>query len=126
MTLYSGLQNLFVTFDTLSAELAAPALYVAMMSAVHLTVPVIVRRRLLLNPAAVFIAIIFFGWIWGIPGALLAVPLLASFKMICERIEHLNPIAAFLTPLTGTLQKPHANPLKEKVSPYGNSSSNLL
>jgi predicted PurR-regulated permease PerM len=66
MTLYSGLQNLFVTFDTLSAELAAPALYVAMMSAVHLTVPVN-ARRLLLNPAAVFIAIIFFGWIWGSP-----------------------------------------------------------
>jgi predicted PurR-regulated permease PerM len=46
----------------------------------------------------VFVAIIFLGWIWGIPGALLAVPLLASFKVICERIEHLNPIAAFLTP----------------------------
>ena len=87
-----------VTFDTLSAALVAPACYIALMSAVHITVPVIVRRRLLLNPVAVFVAIIFFGWIWGISGALLAVPLLASFKVICERIEHLNPIAAFLTP----------------------------
>jgi predicted PurR-regulated permease PerM len=87
-----------VTFDTLGKAIAAPASYIILMSAVHLTVPVIVRRRLLLNPVAVFIAIIFLGWIWGIPGALLAVPLLASFKVICERIEHLNPIAAFLTP----------------------------
>jgi predicted PurR-regulated permease PerM len=87
-----------VTFDTLGKALIAPACYIILMSSVHLTVPVIVRRRLLLNPVAVFIAIIFLGWIWGIPGALLAVPLLASCKIICERIEHLNAIAAFLTP----------------------------
>ena len=87
-----------VTFDTLGKALIAPAAYIILMSSVHLTVPVIVRRRLLLNPVAVFIAIIFLGWIWGIPGALLAVPLLASCKIICERIEHLNAIAAFLTP----------------------------
>jgi predicted PurR-regulated permease PerM len=87
-----------VTFDTLGKALIAPASYVILMSSVHLTVPVIVRRRLLLNPVAVFIAIIFLGWIWGFPDALLAVPLLASFKIICERIEHLHPIGAFLTP----------------------------
>ena len=87
-----------ITFDTPGKALIAPACYVILMSSVHLTVPVIVRRRLLLNPVAVFIAIIFLGWIWGIPGALLAVPLLASCKSICERIEHLNAIAAFLTP----------------------------
>jgi predicted PurR-regulated permease PerM len=87
-----------VTFDTLGQAIVAPASYVILMSAVHLTIPIVVRRRLLLNPVAVFIAIIFLGWIWGIPGALLAVPLLASVKVICERIDHLNPIAAFLTP----------------------------
>ena len=87
-----------VTFDTLGKALIAPAAYIILMSCVHLTVPVIVKRRLLLNPVAVFIAIIFLGWIWGMPGALLAVPLLASCKIICERIEHLNAIAAFLTP----------------------------
>ncbi len=87
-----------VTFDTLGKALIAPASYVILMSSVHLTVPVIVRRRLLLNPVAIFIAILFLSWIWGIPGALLAVPLLASCKIICERIGHLNAIAAFLTP----------------------------
>ena len=87
-----------VTFDTLGKALIAPAAYIILMSCVHITVPVIVKRRLLLNPVAVFIAIIFLGWIWGMPGALLAVPLLASCKIICERIEHLNAIAAFLTP----------------------------
>ena len=87
-----------VTFDTLGKALIAPASYIILMGSVHFTAPVIIRRRLLLNPVAVFVAIIFLGWIWGIPGALLAVPLLASCKIICERIEHLNAIAAFLTP----------------------------
>jgi predicted PurR-regulated permease PerM len=87
-----------VTFDTLGNALIAPAAYVVLMSSVHLVVPFIVRRRLLLNPVAIFVAIIFLGWIWGVPGALLAVPLLASLKTICERVDQLNPIAAFLTP----------------------------
>jgi predicted PurR-regulated permease PerM len=52
----------------------------------------------LFNPVAVFAAIIFFGWIWEIADALLAVPLLASLKIICEKFENLSPIAAFLTP----------------------------
>jgi len=87
-----------ITFDTLGNALIAPVSYILLMSAVHLAVPFIVRRRLLLNPVAIFVAIIFLGWIWGITGALLAVPLLASFKTICERVSGLNPIAAFLTP----------------------------
>ncbi len=87
-----------VSFDTLGQSLIAPISYLLLMSSVHLVVPFIVRRRLLLNPVAIFVGIIFLGWIWGIPGALLAVPLLASFKTICERIGPLNPIAAFLTP----------------------------
>lgn len=94
------------TFDTLGKAIVVPAAYAILWSTVHLTVPVIVRRRLSLNPVAVFIAIIFLGWIWGIPGALLAVPLLASFKVICERIEHLNPIAAFLTHKAAPGEKP--------------------
>jgi predicted PurR-regulated permease PerM len=35
---------------------------------------------------------------WGIAGALLAVPLLMSFKIVCERIEPLQPVAEFLAP----------------------------
>ena len=87
-----------VTFDTLGNALIAPISYFLLMSMVHLVAPFIVRRKLLLNPVAIFVGIIFLGWIWGIPGALLAVPLLASFKTICERVTPLNPIAAFLTP----------------------------
>lgn len=58
--------------------------------------PTIVGRRLTLNPIAVFIAILFWGWLWGVPGALLAVPILAVFKIICDAHKPLHGIGALL------------------------------
>ena len=60
--------------------------------------PHIWGKRLSLNPVAIFIAIIFWGWMWGMAGALLAVPLLASFKIVAERVGALRPMAEFLSP----------------------------
>jgi predicted PurR-regulated permease PerM len=42
--------------------------------------------------------IIVLGWMWGVTGALVAVPVLASLKIICDRIGSLRPIAEFLSP----------------------------
>lgn len=87
-----------LTFDRLGDAIVAPAAYLVVMTATHAIVPILLSRRLSLNPVAIFVAIILWGWMWGIPGALLAVPLLASFKIICERFEPLQPIAEFLAP----------------------------
>lgn len=57
----------------------------------------VVGRRLALSPAAVFPTLGLWGWMWGIVGAIVAVPMLASFKLLYEQIELLNPIAEFLT-----------------------------
>ena len=51
-----------------------------------------------LSPVAVFVMIIMLGWMWGVIGALVAVPVLASLKIICDRIGSLRPIAEFLSP----------------------------
>jgi len=51
-----------------------------------------------LSPVAVFVMIIVLGWMWGVIGALVAVPVLASLKIICDRIDSLRPIAEFLSP----------------------------
>ena len=59
--------------------------------------PLVLGRGLRLNPVAIFISVMLWGWLWGIVGVLLAVPLLASFKIVCERIEPLAPVAEFLT-----------------------------
>lgn len=62
----------------------------------YLVTPLVVGRQLSLNPVAVFVGVLFWGWIWGIVGALLAVPILAMVKILCDRIEGLAPIGEFL------------------------------
>ncbi len=58
--------------------------------------PMILGRRLTLNPVMLFVGLTFWGWIWGIVGAILAVPIMAVFKIFCDHIEPLAPIGEFL------------------------------
>jgi predicted PurR-regulated permease PerM len=45
----------------------------------------------------VLLSLIFWTWMWGIPGALLAVPILAAFKIVCERVQGFQALATMLT-----------------------------
>lgn len=86
------------TFESLPQALAAPGILLALVViSAEVITPFVLGRGLLLNPVAIFISILLWGWLWGIVGVLLAVPLLASFKIVCERVEPLHPIAEFLT-----------------------------
>jgi predicted PurR-regulated permease PerM len=58
--------------------------------------PVLTGRHLTLNTPVLFVGLLFWWWVWGIPGALLAVPILSVLKIVCERIEGWRPLAAFL------------------------------
>lgn len=58
--------------------------------------PVFLGHRLALNPVAIFVGLAFWFWIWGIPGAFIAVPLLATFKIFCDHIETLASVGEFL------------------------------
>jgi predicted PurR-regulated permease PerM len=88
-----------LTFDSLVQALVAPTIYFVVMTICWQgVVPFVVGRRMTLSPVAVFIAIIVLGWMWGVVGALVAVPVLASVKIICDRIGSLRPIAEFLSP----------------------------
>ncbi len=44
----------------------------------------------------VFVSMLLWGWIWGVVGALMAVPILMTFKIFCDHIEALAPIGEFL------------------------------
>jgi predicted PurR-regulated permease PerM len=55
--------------------------------------PMLLAKRFTLNPVIVIVSLFFWHALWGIPGALLAVPLLAMFKIAADRIEPLKPIA---------------------------------
>jgi predicted PurR-regulated permease PerM len=88
-----------LTFDSLMPAFVAPAIYFVLMTTCWQgVVPVVVGRRMTLSPVAVFVMIIVLGWMWGVIGALVAVPVLASLKIICKRIGSLDPIAEFLSP----------------------------
>jgi predicted PurR-regulated permease PerM len=68
-----------VTFPTLTHALAAPALYLAFTTLEgHFVTPGIMGRRLTLSPLIVFLALVFWTWLWGPAGAFLAVPLLIA------------------------------------------------
>lgn len=86
-----------LTFENLGRAIVAPALYLGLNALEgYVVTPMLLGRRLLLNPVVIFLGIIFWGWLWGIPGALLAVPILVSFKIFCDHIEPLSPIGEFL------------------------------
>ncbi|PEN12725.1 hypothetical protein CRI94_11905 [Longibacter salinarum] len=58
--------------------------------------PALMGWRLRLNPIVIFIGLTFWTWIWGITGGLLAVPLLATIKIICDSITVLRPVAVLM------------------------------
>ncbi len=85
------------TFDSLAHAALVPAAFLSLTMAVGTFVsPLIMGRRLTLNPVVIFLGLSFWGWLWGIPGALLAVPMLAMFKIFCDHIEPLASIGEFL------------------------------
>ncbi|MEN3793161.1 AI-2E family transporter [Fulvimarina sp. MAC3] len=59
--------------------------------------PTIVGRRLQMNAAAVFLSVAFWGWIWGVLGMFLAVPLMVAIKVFATYTESLSPLGAFLS-----------------------------
>lgn len=86
-----------LSFDGLFNIFGPPLTFVALATLEgNFLTPMIVGRRLALNPIAVFVSILFWGWMWGIPGALLAVPILAILKILFDAHEPLKPIGALL------------------------------
>jgi predicted PurR-regulated permease PerM len=63
-----------------------------------LITPLILGRRFELDPVVVFLWLIFWGWLWGIGGALLAMPMLVVLKIVCEHNEGLAPVSRLLAP----------------------------
>ena len=87
----------FLTFDSIGQILLAPAIYIALETVQgQFITPIVLGLRFALNPVVIFIWLIFWGWLWGIVGALLAAPMLTVFKILCDHIQPLAPIGEFL------------------------------
>jgi predicted PurR-regulated permease PerM len=87
----------YLQFSTLqgAAMLTATTLTITTIEGMFIT-PHFISRAASLNHVAIFLAIAFWSWAWGVPGMLLAVPLLMVVKAICDHVEGLKSIGDFL------------------------------
>jgi predicted PurR-regulated permease PerM len=79
----------------MAALVAFTSLAITTLEGLWLT-PALLSRTAELNGVAIFMAIAFWTWLWGIPGLLLAIPMLMAVKAVCDHIDGLKGIAAFL------------------------------
>lgn len=62
----------------------------------ELVTPMLLARRFTINPVAVILALLFWYWMWGVSGAILAVPMLAITKIVCDDLRPLRAFGHFL------------------------------
>jgi len=75
--------------------LAAASLFIHTISG-NLMVPWLTSRTSRMNPVAVFVGVLAWGWLWGVWGLLLGIPILMAVKAVCDRIDDLKPVGELL------------------------------
>lgn len=86
-----------LTFDSFGMMVAPPLLFLGLNALeTYLLSPLIVGKRLDLNPVFVFLSVMFWGWAWGVAGTLVAVPLLLAIRHACRHSRGLRPVASWL------------------------------
>ena len=86
-----------VMLDPLWMAFVPAGLYILIHVAEGETVtPMLLAHRFTVNPVLIMIGVFFWYWMWGVVGAILATPLLAITKIVCDRIEPLQPVGHFI------------------------------
>ena len=84
-------------FDSVGYILLVPVVYYTLTTIEgSFVTPMILGKRLVLNPVVIFVSLIVWGWMWGIPGIFLAVPIMSAIKITCDNIEPLRVVGEFL------------------------------
>lgn len=87
----------FLTFPDFAHALAPVGAWLVLnVLEAYLVTPMVLGHRLTLNPVVVFLSLTFWSWLWGIPGAILAVPITVVGKILCDHIAPLAPLGEFL------------------------------
>jgi predicted PurR-regulated permease PerM len=93
----AGTVAAFVQFDSIEkATLVLVASLVIQTLEGYLLLPWLTSRANKMSPVVVFVSVLAFGWLWGVWGLLLGVPMVVIVKSICDRIEDLRPIGELL------------------------------
>lgn len=87
----------FSSFRDTSEALLPPLVYLGVTAVEgNLLTPWILGRAFQISPLVVFVWLVFWAWLWSVPGAIVAVPLLMLIKITCEQSATLRPIAALM------------------------------
>jgi predicted PurR-regulated permease PerM len=88
-----------LTFDGIEKTLIVCAVFFAVHNLTgNIVTPLVLGRGLPLNKVALFISLIVWAWVWGVAGAIIAVPLTVMIKVICDHVDRLKPVAVLLSP----------------------------
>ncbi len=87
----------FLQFNSIQMALVIGGVSLVIHTLVgNLLLPFLTSRTSRMNPLAVFVGVIFWGWLWGVWGLLLGIPIMMVLKAICDRVEDLQPIGELL------------------------------
>ncbi len=79
------------SFPTLGAALAVPGVFLVLnLIESQVVTPTVLGRTMAISPLIVLLWLLLWGWMWGVPGLLLAVPMLVCLKIVCSRVESLR------------------------------------
>jgi len=108
-------------FDTLTIPIVTALLmWLIQMIMGNVVDPRLMAFSLNLSPLLVIVSLIFWGWLWGVTGMILAVPLTATLKIFFENIDTLHPIAVLMGSVNG---KTARHPSSESTTPAGEAAS---
>jgi predicted PurR-regulated permease PerM len=86
-----------ISFDSVGQALWGPAIYyIANVLEGNFVTPLVMGRSISLSPLAIVVSLILWGWLWGISGMILAVPILVATKIACDHIAPLEPVGRLL------------------------------
>lgn len=104
------------TFDSLGQAFAVPAAFLALtVLEGQVVTPAVLGRRMALSPIFVFLSVIAWGWLWGVAGALMAVPIVTSVKVVCDHVPKLAPVSEFLRRNGDDLARPRTGRATEAL-----------
>jgi predicted PurR-regulated permease PerM len=87
-----------ISFDSVSQAFMPFGWYLLIhLIEANFVTPILLGRRFTLNPVAIFISLMFWFWLWGVPGALLSVPILVSVKAVCDRLPRAHFVSEFIS-----------------------------
>ena len=87
----------FVQFGEIDMAIAVSgaSLFIHMITG-NLLVPWLTSKTSRMNPVTVFVGVLAWGWLWGVWGLLLGIPILMIVKTVCDRVDHLKPVGELL------------------------------